>query len=244
MTNETISMKTALLTMSLSLLQPIIAAAQTPFNPAPLQKTLADLNERLRADPRLPEAYQARGSVQLQLGNFMEAIRDFDKYLEMRPERKAGHWQRGIAYYFAGAYDKGSRQFEGYQQVDGNDVENAVWRCMCMVKSAGMAKARQNMLKVGVDRRVPMREVYEMFMGKVKPADVLAAAVKDAPNDDARTKRLFYADLYVGIFYDLEGDRTKALNHLNRAAQSNLTDDYMWHIARVYRDVLKGAERN
>ena len=177
-------MKRIVLAMALMLSLPIIAAAQTPFNLAPLKKTLADLNERLRVDPRLTEAYQVRGSVQLQLGNFQEAIRDFDKYLELRPERVAGHWQRGIAYYFAGQYDKGRRQFEGYQQVDGNDVENAIWRFMCMAKTAGVAKARRDMLKVGMDRRVPMGEVHEMFAGKLKPADVLAAAVKDVPNDD------------------------------------------------------------
>jgi lipoprotein NlpI len=231
-------MKTTLLTVALALLLPLRSGAEAPFDSEPLKKALADLNERLREDPNLADAYQARGSVYFKLGNFKEAIRDFDKYLELRPERKAGHWQRGIAYYYAGRYDDGRRQFEGYQQVDSNDVENAVWRFMCMAKTAGMAKARKEMLKVGVDRRVPMREVYDMFSGKLKPADILAAAKAGEPSDEALRLRLFYAHLYLGIYYDLEGDRTKALRHLNQAVEQDLADHYMWHVARVHRDVL------
>jgi lipoprotein NlpI len=231
-------MKTMLFAVTLSLWLPGFSGAETPFNSEPLKKALANLNERLRAEPNLADAYQARGSVYFKLGNFKEAIRDFDRYIELRPERKAGHWERGIAYYYDGQYDAGRRQFEGYQQVDSNDVENAVWRFMCMAKTAGIARARKDMLKVGVDRRVPMREVYEMFSGKLKPADVLVAAEAGEPSDEALRLRLFYADLYLGIYYDLEGDRTTALRHLNLATDKNLADHYMWHVARVHRDVL------
>jgi hypothetical protein len=58
-------------------------------------------------------------------------------------------------------------------------------------------------------------------------------------------QRLFYAHLYLGIYYDLNGDRAKALRDLNLATEKNLADQYMWHVARVHRDVLaaEGARK-
>jgi lipoprotein NlpI len=204
-----------------------------------LQQTLADLGKRLRLDPKDAEAYQERGCVQFKLGRFQASVADFDKYLELRPERKARHWQRGISCYYAGLYDEGRKQFESYHDTDNSDVENAVWRCMCMAKAGGILKARQAMLKVGEDRRVPMRHVYDMFNGKLQPTDVLAAAQAGKPGKELLNHQLFYAHLYVGIFYDIEGDASQALQHLNKAADDYRIGHYMWDVARVHRDLLK-----
>jgi lipoprotein NlpI len=226
------------------------AAAQTA--PEPLAKALADLDKQLQADPKQAEAYHERGCIHFKLGNFKESVRDFDKYIELKPQRKAGHWQRGISCYYAGQYDDGRKQFEGYQDFDSNDIENAVWRYMCMAKAAAtrpgtprggdIAEARRDMLKIKGDRRVPMRQVYEMFRGKLKPADVLAAAgvAPPAGNPDKAIlgRQLFYAHLYIGIYYDLEGDAAQALVHLNKAADDYRIGHYMGDVARVHRDLL------
>ena len=45
-----------------------------------------------------------------------------DKYLELNPERRPSHWQRGISCYYAGMYDEGRKQFEAYQTFLDNDV--------------------------------------------------------------------------------------------------------------------------
>src|SRR5207249_4697522 len=119
-----------------------------------------------------------------------------------------------------GQYDEGRRQFERYQDFQNNDVENAVWRYMCMARAAGIPKARQAMLKIGDDRRVPMRQIYEMFSGRLKPAEVLAAAKAGNPGKELLNRQLFYAHLYVGIQYDLEGDAAQALEHLNKATDN------------------------
>jgi lipoprotein NlpI len=215
-----------------------IASAQTA---GPLQKALADLNKQLALDPRQAEAYHERGCVYFKLGDFKASVRDFDKYIELAPARKAGHWQRGISCYYAGLYDEGRKQFEGYQDTDSNDVENAVWRYMCMAKATGIAKARREMLKIGDDRRVPMRQIYELFSGKFQPADVLAAA-RVAATDSGKeilSRQLFYAHLYVGIHYDLEGQAAEALTHLDKAVGEYRINHYMWDVARIHRDLLK-----
>jgi lipoprotein NlpI len=204
-------------------------------------EALADLDRAIELAPRSAEAYQQRGCVHFKRGQFAASVRDFDKYIELRPERKVSHWQRGISYYYAGQYDEGRRQFEGYQDYDSNDVENAIWRFMCMARADGMAKARQALLKIGDDRRVPMRQVYDLFKGDLKPDDVLAAARAGKPAPDRLNQQLFYAHLYVGIYYDLLGDTKKALEHLNRATEDHRIGHYMWDVARVHRDLLQGS---
>jgi lipoprotein NlpI len=164
------------------------------------------------------------------MGKVKESIADFDEYIERKPEAKISHWQRGISYYYARRYDEGRKQFEGYQEFDSNDVENAVWRFMCMTRSDGIDKARKTILKIGDDKRVPMRQVYDLYKGDLKPEDVLAAAKEDGQR--------FYAHLYVGIYYDLIDEKKKAFEHLNRATEDFRIGHYMWDVARVHRDLL------
>jgi lipoprotein NlpI len=174
--------------------------------------------------------YFSRGVAHFKAGKFKESIADFDKQIELDPKAKISHWQRGISYFYAGRYDEGRRQFEGYQEFDSNDVENAIWRFMCMARKDGLDQARKAILKIGDDRRVPMRQVYDLYKGDLKTDDVLKAA--KANNEQ------FYAHLYVGIYFDLLGDKKKAFQHLNTATEDHRIGHYMWDVARVHRDLL------
>ena len=199
----------------------------------------ADYTKILALDKTLANIHQQRGSVQFKAGKIKESIADFDKYIELKPEAKISHWQRGISYYYAARHDDGRKQFAGYQDFDSNDVENAVWRFMCMVRSVGIEKARKDMLKIGNDRRVPMRQVYDLYKGELKPDDVFAACKAGQPEPGPLSQRLFYAHLYVGIYFDLLNDKKKAFEHLDLATEKHRIGHYMWDVARVHRDLLR-----
>jgi len=202
------------------------------------QDAARDFSRAIELDPENGDSYHLRGCVQFKLGKIAESIADFDKYLKIDPQRKSSHWQRGISCYYAGKFDEGKAQFESYQKFDGNDVENAVWRFLCQAKKDGIDKARKDMLKIDDDQRVPMKEVYDLFMGKLKPQDVLDAA-KNQKTVRNQTAPLFYAHLYLGLYFDAIGDRKKALEHLNIATDDYRTYQYMWDVARIHRDLLK-----
>jgi lipoprotein NlpI len=202
------------------------------------QKAIDLLDKAIARDPKASAAYQLRGLTKFKLGNIAGSIADFDKCIDLEPKQKARHWQRGISYYYAGKFDDGMRQFEGYQTVDSNDVENAVWRYLCQAKKDGIKKARADMLKIGKDVRVPMKEIYELFAGRLKPQDVLDAAKAGRPSEEKLNERLFYAHLYLGLFFESEGDAKKALEHLTVAADHKI-GHYMWDVARVHRDLLR-----
>ena len=201
-------------------------------------EAVADWSKVIELDKNRAGAFQRRGLVHFKMGKINESIADFDQYIERVPKAKISHWQRGISYYYAGRYDDGRKQFEGYQDFDSNDVENAVWRFMCMARADGITKARKAILKIGDDKRVPMRQVYDLYKGDLKPDDVLAEAKADKLNATERNRQLFYAHLYIGIYYDLLNDKIKAFEHINRAAAEHRIGHYMWDVARIHRDLL------
>jgi lipoprotein NlpI len=192
----------------------------------------------LELDADNAEAFQSRGCAQFMRSKFTESVADFDRYLKREPAKANGHWQRGISLYYAGQYDEGKKQFAGYEKVDTNDVENAVWHFLCAARKDGVEKARKGLLKIGKDKRVPMMQVYELFAGTIKPADVLAAANAGKRSDDQRKPMLFYAHLYLGLYHDVLGDKKKAAEHMALAAGKYKIGHYMGEVARVHHELL------
>ena len=74
-----------------------------------------------------------------------------------------------------------------------------------------------------------MREIYEMFRGTMTPDAILAAGGNQL---SAR----FYAELYVGLYYDAIGDRVRALPHLRNAADRKYATagGYMHRVAELH----------
>lgn len=206
---------------------------------------LADLDEVIATAPKWVAAYDARGKIRFQAGDFAGSVADFDKYLELRPKAAAAHWQRGISLYYAGEYAKGRDQFIAYQSVTDSDVENSVWQYLCNAKVVGNEQARKEFPVTGVDRRVPLMQVYDLFTGKGSVDAVVKAAKEPGAKREEAIRRDFYLNLYLGLYYVSEDQPDKALEHLQQAANPihEFTDyNYMWHVARVHAKLLEDAK--
>lgn len=198
-----------------------------------------DFSRSIELDPKVAEAYDRRGSERFKQGQIAESLADFDKFLELKPEEKPGHWRRGIALYYASRFDEGAKQFAAYEKVDTNDVENAVWHFLCLARVVGIEKARGRILKIGKDRRVPLMEVYALFKGEMKPEDILTAANAGQPPAPQLNQRLFYAHLYLGLYFEAMGDPKRALEHMTKAADEYKLGGYMWDVARVHAELRR-----
>lgn len=220
--------------------RPIMARGTLYESQRKHEEAVADFTQVLKIAPQAAEAYDHRGSERFKLGQIQESIDDFNLYIKARPDAEPGHWKRGISYYYAKQYDLGRKQFEGYQTVDDNDVENAVWRYLCTARVDGVEKARAELLKIKDDRRVPMMQVYAMFQGELQPEEVLAAAEAGDPTELERTERLFYAHLYLGLFFDAAGNVEQAQEHIFQAEKLQIAH-YMWDVAKVHADQLREA---
>jgi lipoprotein NlpI len=109
-----------------------------------------------------------------------------------------------------------------------------------MARRQGPKTARMGMLKIPADPRVPMMQIYDLYRGELQPEDVLAAARADNPPADVLNYQLFYAHLYLGLYYDASGQREQALPHI-AVAEEHKIDHYMWDVAHVHGEVLRKA---
>lgn len=203
------------------------------------RQAIADYDAVLKLKPDAVEIYNRRGGEHFKLGHIEASIADFDRAIELNPGQEPHHWQRGISYYYAGLYRKGRAQFQSHQQVNANDVENAVWHFLCGARLEGVKQARESLLDIEGDRRVPMMEIYRLFKGEGTIDEVMRAAQAGDGDPEVRNRQLFYAHLYLGLYHEALGKETEARRHLVLAADRYPVNHYMGDVARVHAGRLR-----
>ena len=141
--------------------------------------------------------------------------------------------------YYAGRFEDGKKQFELHRTVNPEDVENAAWHYLCNARATSPKKAREELIPVGKDARVPMKEVLRLFAGKLDPEDVIDAAEQRGLAGEKLTEARFYAHLYVALYYESEGDRPRTLEHLAVAVERYKIGHYMWDVGNAHLGVLR-----
>jgi len=184
------------------------------------------------------KAIYSRAVADFLNGRIASSADAFDELARLVPEEAPQLWQRGIAQYYAGRYRDCRAQFESHRTVNPADVENAAWHFLCVARDESPQRARAALLPVGPDARVPMREIYRMFGGRLKPDEVLAGT-------PAASGPQFYAHLYVGLYLEAIGDTNRSLEHIRIASADQYADagGYMHAVARVHRRLREGGAR-
>ena len=221
--------------------QPLMARVRLLDRLRRYSEALNDIDEALKLDPRIPpQVWQARGEVHFKAGKFKESAADFDRVLELSPGQAAHHWQRGISLYYAGKFADGRKQFELHRTVNPADVENAAWHFLCVARESGVTNARNAMLPVGKDGRAPMPEIYDLYRGTGTVDQVITAATRAIKNP-GQGNALFYAHLYLGLYFEAMGNAAKAREHITKAARDPVAEHYMGDVARAHLLTLPSA---
>ena len=203
------------------------------------QKAVKDLDRALALDPTAALAYYHRGTENFKLGRIKESAVDFDRFADLAPDQAPKLWQRGISLYYAGRYEDGQRQFELHQTINSNDVENAVWHFLCVARRAGIEKARASLLKVESDPRVPMMQIYALYAGKGSAEEVMKAATSGKSSPAELNERMFYAHLYLGLYFDMAANEKMAREHIFQAADLFQVESYMGDVARIHAALMR-----
>lgn len=185
-----------------------------------------------------PRALLAQAIEEFEANRVVESAATFDRLASAAPQVMPHLWQRGIAQYYAGRYHDCRLQFEAHLTVNAADVENSAWHFLCAAREMNAEQAKLLLLPVGPDRRVPMRQVYEMFRGTLAPDAVIASGT-------GSLEAQFFAHLYVGLYYEATGDDRRALEHISIAAADRFeaAGDYMHVVARVHLAQRKAGTR-
>ncbi|MGB3190196.1 MAG: hypothetical protein WBB43_12360 [Limnoraphis sp.] len=194
-----------------------------------LQNQLAHWNDEIASRPFDPKAYVQRGMVHFKLAQIEESIQDFDQAEKLEPTLQPYLWQRGLSYYYARQFQAGANQFELDLVVNAQDLEETIWRYLCMAQLLGDEAAKDCLLSVRNDPRKVMRQVYELFAGSCQPDDVINTGKKLGKQGE------FYAHLYVGLYYEAQENEALAKEFIMKAASEYPLEDYMWHLAVVHQ---------
>ena len=76
---------------------------------------------------------------------------DADRAIGRAPAQPPYRSKGGIGLEYATPPYDGGKQFELHQTVNGNDVENAAWRFLCMPRAGTVQQARDSILPIEHD---------------------------------------------------------------------------------------------
>ncbi|MBG1265305.1 tetratricopeptide repeat protein [Nostoc sp. WHI] len=196
-----------------------------------LENQLKRWNETIHNQPKNPNAYIRRGMVNFQLANIDESIQDFDMAEQLDASLKPYLWQRGLSYYYVERFAEGAQQFEIDLTVNTQDVEETVWRYLCIARLLGVEEAHSSLLTVTNDPRRVMQRVYDLYAGNCTSDDVLTVGQSEGINEN------FYSHLYLGLYYEAQNNLDLAQEYIVTAADNYKIDDYMWYLARVHKNL-------
>ena len=223
------------------------AGAEESPNAKMLGEFKADV-ERLDAvlakNPDSTRALSARGDAHLFLGQFPQAVADYEKMIAIDPSLDAPHWRLGIAYHFTQQWEKSSKQFAKYHAYDGHDRENGIWKFLADAHAHGLATARQEMLEYTEFDREPFPAIYDLLAGRMT-GELFQAHLDDKKVAGDRHAQ-FYGQYYRGLFEELNGRHDKALASVRAAVglfpageATSGGPGYMWQCARLHLEQLE-----
>lgn len=204
---------------------------------------LADVTKKLVAKPDDLAALSKRGDLHFFRSEFAKSVRDYERMSELDPTLDASHWRLGIAYFYAGQPEKSAKQFDKFFVTDDVDREAGLWKYIAQAPTLGADKARAGLLKYKKDDREPLPTIYRLFEEEMTPDDLLKSVDANLP-ENVREQRLFYIELYLGLWHDAYKRPKEALPHFriataNRWGRSaSYGPNYMWHVGRLHYERL------
>jgi len=178
-----------------------------------------------------------QGMAMFRAGDVAGSVAAFDAAVAKTPALRGVLWQRGLSLYYADRFDDCSQQFRGDVALNPRDAEEIVWTVLCDAqKTKDFAAASAGMPNVPDERRPIMREVLALFRGTSTPEALQRAG--DAGGKDSAS--YFYARLYLGLYYEAQGDKARAAAYVADAVGSGYArrsggGDYMVALAKVYQ---------
>ena len=180
-------------------------------------------------------------------GSFEKAMWAFDSALYLTPGHKDPQlWQRGLACFYSGHCEEGTKQFEADMTENGSDIEEVIWHFLCRCKMSEFQKSHaEGFLPLCTPNSdsappAPMPQVLQLYQGTATVEDVFKAA-RNPDGSPAKsyndTNAVGYANFYVGLYYEMQGDILKAAEYLKAAADIN-NPDYIGKLMATHSTLL------
>ncbi len=168
-------------------------------------RAIQDYTAALSLNPTFADIYQLRGCNHFKMGNIMAAVQDWQVFIQLKPKKETEHWQICVGHALLGNYEEARKRFEWHWTVNTEDMEVAFWHFLCVARTEGLAKARESLMAVSGEERVPMVQIYALYKGESNESNVWLAVENGAPSPIERAQREFFAHYYLGLLRQAEG---------------------------------------
>ena len=99
----------------------------------------------LRLQPDYPEAYAGRGKAKVGLGQYSDAIADYDIVIELKPDYFEAYTGRGFAKFELGQYAEAIKDYDTAIQFESDNAEIYVSRALAKEKNRTICRCHQGL---------------------------------------------------------------------------------------------------
>jgi len=176
-------------------------------------------------------AHRARGALDL-------AVQDFSKAVELKSEYADAYMSRATACFETGDYDRMIQDYGRAVELAPDRPIGSYYHVILFLAKARLGQDGTSALADGLKQMKKehlLAQVIRMFLGEIKPEDLLAAASDEDRKKDREKKCA--AAFYAGEFYLLRGEKDHALELFRQCVATGVTtsDKYISAQAELKR---------
>ncbi len=203
-------------------------------------EAIADYTSAIEMNPDYAQAYYNRGNALADKREYIKAIADYTEALRIRPGDAETLGARGILRLCLGDFKTALADEVKSYELDPTDEYASIWLYVVQRRNKLSGRAELAKNSTGFDKGSWPWPVVQLYLGKLSPAEVLAAAGKGNPEDLAGQK--CEADFFVGEYELFAGNRATARVHFQATVDSGLTSYYEYIAAQTELASLKGSQ--
>ena len=198
-------------------------------------EALTDFTRAVELDPLNPQYYEERAITHLKLREFDAASVDLDMALGLDRDRAIGHREKGRVAFYRQDFGQAAREFAMALRAsdDAAVVYGAVWLHMAIGRGGLGGEAPLAAIDSQLDPRQWPAPVIKMYLGQLKPNEVVAAASN--PNPRTALMQQCEALFYAGQEYLIRNQPSDARASFEAAVRTGVTEflEYDWSVREL-----------
>lgn len=176
------------------------------------EHAIADFTQAIRLDPKFISGYFHIAGIMVSRGQYDRAVATYSEGIAANPDDAAGLLgARGQVQFFSGDFPAAAADLLRAIEILPFSISNELFGPLFHVARARIGQDGTAVLTAQVERWKNSTPVFDLFLGRSTPEAALKAT-RDSVRNGCQT------EFFVGQWYLIRDDRTKARQHLQAAA--------------------------
>ncbi|WP_455205958.1 tetratricopeptide repeat protein [Kaarinaea lacus] len=191
-----------------------------------------DYSKTIRLAPNFVSAYVDRAVAYARLEKYKLAYQDLNLAVKTHPDDVNVYKTRGALSFLLGKYDYAAADYKRYLQLKPGDLYRILWLHLSEKYQNRNANSSIRSYINGVDLAVWPGAIVELYAGDIE-VENLSKALSQGVRD-MTSGHVCEAYYYIGQYYLLQNDKSKALELFNKAVATNAKSYIEYEFALAY----------